>query len=137
MKKFARILCLLLAMIMVFGLVACGGGSQTSESQSQTQGSESSSDSSSDSSSVGGEEMDPYDVASWDIYNTVLGDFYTAYQAAKAATNDSERYAKMAIAEAKLMEAGVMLPLTTNGGNYAISRVAPYTATSVLWGNDS
>ena len=137
MKKFARILCLLLAMIMVFGLVACGGGSETSESQSQTQGSESSSDSSSDSSSVGGEELDPYDQASWDIYNTVLGDFYTAYQAAKAATNDSERYAKMAIAEAKLMEAGVMLPLTTNGGNYAISRVAPYTATTVLWGNDS
>ena len=31
MKKFARILCLLLAMIMVFGLVACGGGSETSE----------------------------------------------------------------------------------------------------------
>ena len=136
MKKFARILCLLLAMIMVFGLVACGGGSQTSESQSES-ASQSGSESSSDSSSESGEEMDPYDQASWDIYNTVLGDFYTAYQAAKAATNDSERYAKMAIAEAKLMEAGVMLPLTTNGGNYAISRVAPYTATTVLWGNDS
>ena len=43
----------------------------------------------------------------------------------------------MAIAEAKLLGQGVMLPSSSKGGNYAISRVAPYTITSVLWGNDS
>ena len=77
-----------------------------------------------------------YDAASEKLYDTILGDFYTAYEAAKAATNVSERQALMAIAEAKLMSAAVMLPLTTQGGMYAISRVAPNTSTSTLWGND-
>lgn len=78
-----------------------------------------------------------YDEASSAIYNDVLGDFYTAYMAGKEETNVSVRYAKMAIAEAKLMETAVMLPTTTRGGNYAISRVAPYTVDYTLWGNDS
>ena len=30
-----------------------------------------------------------------------------------------------------------MLPLTSQGGNYAISRAVPNTITSTLWGNDS
>ncbi len=72
-----------------------------------------------------------------DLYTKVLGEFSEAYTKALAATNVSERYALMAVAEAKLLGAGVMLPSTAKGGNYAISRVAPYTATSVLWGNDS
>ena len=88
------------------------------------------------------EYVDPYEGLTYDevsekIYNEVLGEFATAYEAAKKATNVSERQALMAIAEAKLMEAAVMLPLSTNGGMYAISRVAPNTATSTLWGNDS
>ncbi len=71
------------------------------------------------------------------LYAKVLGEFDTYYKAAKAATNVSEKFALMAIAEAKLLESGVMLPSTANGGNYAISRVAPYSISSVLWGNDS
>ena len=42
----------------------------------------------------------------------------------------------MALAEAKLLESAVMLPNTANRGNYAIGRVAPYTADYSLWGND-
>ena len=78
-----------------------------------------------------------YDDLSQAIYDDILGEFYTAYEAAKAAENVSERFALMAIAEAKLMEAAVMLPNYSDGGNYAISRVAPYTAPNALWGNDS
>ncbi len=78
-----------------------------------------------------------YDEKSQKIYDDILGEFYTAYEAAKAETNVSKRYALMAIAEAKLMEAAVMLPIYSNGGNYAISRVAPNTAPFALWGNDS
>ena len=81
--------------------------------------------------------IEDYDELSQAIYDDVMGEFYTAYTAAKAATNVSERQALMAIAEAKLMASGVMLPLSSNGGNYAISRVIPNTATSTLWGNDS
>jgi len=71
------------------------------------------------------------------IYEDVLGDFYDAYTAAKAETNESKKWAMMAIAEAKLLESGVMMPTSSNGGNYAITRVAPNSATSTLWGNDS
>lgn len=78
-----------------------------------------------------------YDEKSQKIYDDILGEFYAAYEVAKAEQNVSKRYALMAIAEAKLMEAAVMLPIYSNGGNYAISRVAPYTAPFALWGNDS
>ena len=78
-----------------------------------------------------------YTDASTAIYNEVLGDFYTEYTKAKEeAKTTSERYALMALAEAKLLESAVMLPNTANGGNYAIGRVAPYTADYSLWGND-
>ena len=71
------------------------------------------------------------------VYDDILGEFYAAYQAAKAETNVSKRHALMAIAEAKMLSAGVFLPTTSKGGNYALTRVAPYTNTPVLWGNDS
>lgn len=70
------------------------------------------------------------------LYHEVLGEFYEYYERATEAPTVSERYALMAIAEAKLLGSGVMLPSTANGGNYAISRVAPRTVTSVLWGSD-
>lgn len=80
-------------------------------------------------------EMSHNDVSEV-LYEKIFGDFYTAYEAAKAAKSVSERYALMAVAEAKLLAQGVMLPSTANGGNYAISRVAPYTVTTCLWGTD-
>lgn len=80
---------------------------------------------------------DDHDGRSQAIYDDVLGDFQKAYQAAEQAQSLSQRYAGMAIAEAKLLAAGVMLPLTSDGGTYQISRLAPYTVPHVLWGNDS
>ena len=50
---------------------------------------------------------------------------------------DAARYAKMAIAEAKMLAAGIFLPTTSKGGNYAVARMAPKTNTPVLWGNDT
>lgn len=81
-------------------------------------------------------QYENYDDRSQAIYDDALGAFYTAYEAAKAAQDVSQRYALMAIAEAKLLGAAVFLPLNSSGGNYAISRMAPYTTPSVLWGND-
>lgn len=77
-----------------------------------------------------------YDELSQQIYDDVLGDFYTLYRQALSESNVSRRQALMAVAEAKLLATGVMLPLSSKGGNYAISRVAPYTAATTLWGND-
>ena len=78
-----------------------------------------------------------YDERSGAIYDDALGDFYTAYEKAKLDDNVSRRYALMAVAEAKLLGAAVFLPLNSNGGNYAISRLAPYTTPNALWGNDA
>ncbi len=81
--------------------------------------------------------FDDYDALSSAVYEDVLGDFLTAYETAKKEPNISQRWALMAVAEAELLSSAVMLPLTSGGGNYAISRVVPNTAATVLWGNDS
>lgn len=71
------------------------------------------------------------------VYNDILGNFYSSYTTAKSEIeNTSLRYAEMAIAEAKLLESGVMMPTTSNGGRYAISRMAPYTTDYAKAGND-
>lgn len=91
---------------------------------------------------MGGDYQDPYgeltnyDEKSEAIYTDALGAFYDAYEEAQEADSVAQRYALLAVAEAKLMESAVMLPLICKGGNYAISRVAPYTHPNVLWGND-
>ena len=133
-----KILCLVLALVMALTAVACGNKEPAATQPAATQPA---------ATDAAPEEVvyvdpyeeyaDDYDALSQAIYDDVLGEFYTVYEDAKAATSIAERYAKMAIAEAKLMTSGVFLPLGSNGGNYAISRVAPYTATSVLYGNDS
>lgn len=136
MKKFNKIVSLLLALVMVLSLAACG--TKTTEPATTTAGVAAT------EATAAAEYVDPYadvrddyDALSEAIYNDVLGDFLTAYDAGKAVTdNVSERYALMAIAEAKLLESATLMPLTAKGGNYAISRVAPYTISSVLWGND-
>lgn len=83
------------------------------------------------------EKLEQYLAESAKIYGEQLGDFKAAYAKAVAeTTNTSKRYALMALAEAKLMESAVYVPGTAKGGNYAISKVAPNTISSVLWGND-
>ena len=134
MKKF---LSMLLVLAMVLSMVACGN---KTEAPAATEAAPAATE-----APVAVEYVDPYadvaddyDARSEAIYNHVLGDFITAYDAAKEnAATVSERYALMAVAEAKLMESATMLPLTAKGGNYAISRVAPYSISSVLWGKDS
>lgn len=83
------------------------------------------------------ERLEQYLAESAKIYGEQLGEFKAAYAKAVAETkNTSKRYALMALAEAKLMESAVYVPGTAKGGNYAISKVAPNTISSVLWGND-
>ena len=126
-----KLLALLLAAVMVLSMAACNP-STPAGTNGTTEG----------TANGAAEYVNPYEGMEYDdksaaIYEAVLGEFAEAYEAAKAATNVSERFALMAVAEAKLLESGVMLPLTSNGGNYAISRAVPNTVTSTLWGNDS
>lgn len=83
-------------------------------------------------------DAEAYGTKSSELYTQILGEFYDAYTVARAeVTNISLRHAQMAIAEAKLLSAAVYQPGTSKGGNYAISRIAPRTINSTLWGNDS
>lgn len=78
-----------------------------------------------------------YDAQSDALYEWNLGEFNEALQTAKAEITDLNlRMALMAIADAKLLESGAFMPVQSNGGGYAISRVIPRTITSTSWGVD-
>ena len=138
MKNLKRVLCALLALVMVLGFVGCknNGDDKTTPAPNNTN---------KPAESVVPATAVPttplptgdYNAMSAAIYDAQLGAFNTLYQAAKEETNVSKRYALMAQAEAKLLEAAVLIPGTTNGGNYGLSRVAKRSASTVLWGNDS
>ena len=80
--------------------------------------------------------VDGYQEESTTVYNRILGEFNEEYQKSLETDNISERYALMAVAEAKLLGSGVFIPLSTRGGNYAVRRHAPGSVTTTLWGND-
>ena len=70
-------------------------------------------------------DVDSYQTESSEVYERILGQYNEYYQKALATDNISERYALMAVAEAKMLESGVFIPLTTRGGNYGIRRTLP------------
>ena len=78
-----------------------------------------------------------YDELSEQIYMGALKEFYDLYEYALERNNDDKRHAFMAAAEAKLMESAVYIPTQSFGGEYAISRMVPYTVDYTLWGNDN
>lgn len=133
MKNLKRVLCALLALVMVLGFVGCknNGDDKTTPAPNNTN---KPAESEVPATTV---PTGDYNAMSAAIYDAQLGAFNTLYQAAKEETNVSKRYALMAQAEAKLLEAAVLIPGTTNGGNYGLSRVAKRSASTVLWGNDS
>lgn len=118
MNRFAKLLSLVLALVMTAAVAYGEGAKLAAEAQTPV------------------EDVEAYTAGSRAIYDAVLGDFYAAYQKAKEAEKIGERFALMAVAEAKLLGSAIMIPLTSQGGNYAMSRVAPRTASSVLWGSD-
>ena len=132
MKKFTKIMSLVLALVMMLSLAACGGNSTDETTPATEPGNEAV-----EYVYPYADLLDNYDELSSAIYADVLGEFQSTYEKAYEAETVSERYALMALAEAKLLESGVMLPTTTAGGNYAISRAVPYTSSSQMWGNDA
>ena len=70
-------------------------------------------------------------------YEAALGEIKEFYAAAKAEQADlNKRFNLMAQAEARLLDAAVMVPTTTRGGAYQITRIAYRTVPYVQWGND-
>ena len=133
MKK--KIVSLMLVAALSVSLCACGGGSD--KGTETASGTEAQSANGTESGTTdAGPDMTKYGEESSALYEEILGEFYGEYQKALEAGSVSERYALMAIAEAKLLEAGVMIPTTSKGGRYGITHTAPYTFDYVLWGTD-
>ena len=128
MKKFVS---LMLALVMLVGLVACGPAA-TENSKAPVE----STTPPTESAALG--EYVPVTYNQDEIYDAVLGEFYDLYSEARQETgNLSLRWAKMALAEGKFIGAGATSFTICKGGNYAFGRVAPKTSTGVLFGNDS
>ena len=137
MKKFNKILSLVLVLAMMLSLVACGGKTDAPATTAPAQTEAADQTEAVVYSDPFADVADDYDELSQAVYDHVLGDFYTYYMEAQEETSTAMRYAKMAIAEAKMLGAGIFLPTTSKGGYYAISRMAPKSNTPVLWGNDT
>ena len=70
-------------------------------------------------------------------YYSVLGDYMKLYEEATAEiSNTNLRYAKLAAAEAELLNSAVIMPNTTDGGGYAVSRIVPRTNQRAFYGSD-
>ena len=133
-----KIIAMLLALAMVLGLAACGGSTSTAPAATEAPAAPAVEATEAPKVYVDpyADVADDYDALSEAIYMDVLGEFNEYYETAMAEPNVSKSRALMAIAEAKLLGAGVFLPTTSQGGNYAVTRVAPYTNTPCLFGND-
>lgn len=131
MKK--KVVSLMLVLAMTVSMTACGNKNNAADDANAVEDTEAGTESGSSEEAVAPAN---YEEVSAELYDKELGDFWAAYQKADEAETVSEKFALEAIAEAKLMESGVMLPLQSKGGNYSISRVAPYTFDYTLWGND-
>ena len=129
MKK-SRILCLVLALVMCLSLVACGGNNDGTE-PSETNGNEQTEPPATEPQKMSDlNKQESIDVAaheerSVEAYEKNLNTFMDYYNDALAEVNSSVRIGKMAIAEAKLLEAAVSTPYVNNAGAYQASKIIP------------
>lgn len=137
MKK-TNLLVLALSALLV---ASCGGDKKSPEATSnpaQSAGGASESQAQVSPSAANSEEEEvDYGQLSKELYDEVFGEFYEYVQKAADAKSIAEKYALQGIAEAKLLEAGILVPGQANGGNYAISKIVPYSISPVNWGNDN
>jgi len=124
MKKFVS---LMLSLVMLMSLFACGDktGDTSKAPENSTAPVES------------GTPAGGYTYEDEAVYMGALGDYYKALQKANESTDKDEMYALQAIAEAKLMESGVLHTWRGDGGGYSITRMAPKSVPSIMWGSDN
>ena len=118
-KKVSKFLKCGMSVLMAASLVACAGGGNNGGNGGQE---------AADAQYTRADDDDVYEAA--------LSEFEEAQTAAKQAATVDERFVLFAQAEAALLDSAVMIPTTTQGGAYTISRIAPRTVPYVQWGND-
>ena len=125
-----RIAALLLAVIMILGTVACTKGAEPmvnadNDKQTTTEANKTTPDGTTPETTDAPAEEKPFAVYDndEDIYMANLGEFYEFLQQALAAENVSQRYALLAVAEAKMLESGVGTPFSGGSAIYYMSRI--------------
>lgn len=131
MKKF---LSLLLALVMVFSLAACGSNAGGNSQPPVNDGNNAPAGDDGQGLTLG--EFTPLTYEDRVLYDGALADFWAAIQTAQACTDKDEMYAMLAVAEAKLLESAVVVPYYSDGGNYSISHAVPRSIPTVMWGSD-
>ncbi len=137
-----RILALLLALVMVFALAACGpsGTTESNPPADNTNPPETAAPVNdtlaADVYTQANFDQAAHDEESAEIYDKVFGEFNEYYAKALAEIDPDIRLGLMAVAEAKLLETGAVTPAIHNAGNYAISKTIPHTQPGVIWGMD-
>ncbi len=132
MKKFVA---MLLALMMILSLAACGNTTQTpSEPVVETPVEQPTTV----DTPVEAEPEVVYERGDdEEAYENALGGYEELMAAAKdPSISNDERFVLEAQAEAYLLDSAVMIPTTTQGGAYQLSRIAPRTVPYVQWGND-
>lgn len=106
-----RIAALLLAVIMILGTAACTKGAEPTvkadnDKQTTTEANKTTPDGTTPETTDAPAEEKPFAVYDndEDIYMANLGEFYEFLQQALAAENVSQRYALLAVAEAKMLD---------------------------------
>ena len=154
-KTLYKVLSLVLALVMVLSLAACGNSSKPADTTTPTEAPAETEPAGETPEDAGEETAEPEEPEGYtgyvseldadgnyvraddeDIYDSVLGNYAEMAAEAKAVVDDNERFVLYAKAEAYLLDSAVMEPNTTQGGAYTISRVAPRTVPYVQWGND-
>lgn len=127
MKSLKKLSVFSISAVSLLALGACGGNNGGSQSQNKSK----------DDGYVVPEIKEQYARGDDEqIFNDVLGQFDFLANEAKKVKDDDERFLKYAEAEANLLNSGAFMPTYTNGGNYAITRVAPHSIPFAKWGND-
>lgn len=125
MKKLVS---LLLALVMVLSLAACGnGGTPTEESKAPVEG----------SSAPEEVAFVPYTYEDEAVYMGAMKEYYDMLTAAQELTDVDEMYVEMAKAEAKALTSGVLQIWRGDGGGYRMSRYVDKSVPTVLWGTDA
>ena len=124
MKKLVS---LLLALVMVLSLAACGSGDTPAESKAPAEG----------STAPEKAAFVPYTYEDEAVYMGAMKEYYDLLTAAQELTDVDEMYVEMAKAEAKALTSGVLQIWRGDGGGYRMSRYVDKSVPTVLWGTDS
>ncbi len=128
MKKLVS---LLLALVMILSLAACGSGDTPANESKAPEG----------SAAPGGDtqpgEFVPYTYEDEAVYMGAMKEYYDMLTAAQKLTDVDEMYVEMAKAEAKALTSGVLQIWRGDGGGYRMSRMVDKSYPTVLWGTDA